>query len=445
MKKRWVAAMAIVAGQWMVLPGLGLAETNEIQELKQQIAELRATYQTQITQLQVKVDDLVRQKDVEMARLEDKVEKKLVDVDYVGRYEGPFKKGGLIVRNSSGFGNVSLGGYMDHEFADFDNTKSTFDQHRWIINVGAELHERLRFYSEFEIEHGGVSASGVGEEKVEQAWVDYKIRDEFNVRGGALLVPFGRYNLYHDSDLQDLTARPIVARDIIPSTWTESGAGFWGDFDSAFNIGSLNIGYEAYVINGLNDGFSDTGLGNARGSIETDNNNNKAWVGRVVVSPALGHEVGFSGYHGRYNNLNDDINGLGVDWLSTWGPVEVVGEYANFDIDEPVTGDVANTFEGYDVQVNYHFWPGFLDRTFLKTGFENPTYTLSGRYDWARIDDDSDATVGANEEERWTLGLNYRPVESWVFKVEYQWNAATNEALEKGNNDGVFSSVAMGF
>ena len=81
----------------------------------------------------------------------------------------------------------------------------------------------------------------------------------------------------------------------------------------------------------------------------------------------------------------------------------------------------------------------------LKTGFDDPTFTLIGRYDWARIDDDGDATVGDNEEERWTLGFNYRPVESWVLKLEYQWNRTEVETLERGNNDGFFGSVAIGF
>ena len=88
---------------------------------------------------------------------------------------------------------------------------------------------------------------------------------------------------------------------------------------------------------------------------------------------------------------------------------------------------------------------GILSDTFLGRTFEDPVFTLVGRYGWARIDDDADAGTGDNEEERWTLGINYRPVESWVMKLEYQWNETENEALERGNNDGWFWSVAMGF
>lgn len=437
---------------FIMMLAIGISFTNiswagEIDDLRQEIQKLLQDYESKIWKFQAQVDALSSNQQEKIAQIEERVGEKLLDVDYVGRYEGPFKKGGLLITNPSGFGNVSVGGYMDIEFQDFQNTHSTFNQHRWIINIGAELADRLRFYPEYEIEYGGPdSAGGDGEAKVEQAWIDYLIDDAINLRAGALLVPFGRYNIYHDSDLQDLTDRPLVARDITPTTWTESGAGMYGEFNPIIgNYEDLELGYEAYVINGLNSGFSDTGLRGARGSLKLDNNNSKAVVGRLVISPKLGHELGLSGYHGKYNNLNDNITGGAIDWLSTWGPLELVGEYAYFDVDEPDGSNVANSFKGSHIQANYHFWPEFLNNTSLGRNFEDPTLTLVGRYGWAQIDDDSDADTGDNEEERLTIGLNYRPVESWVFKLEYQWNDTKNERLERGDNNGFIASIAMGF
>lgn len=423
-----------------------LCWAGDIDDLRREMQELRQDYESKINNLQTQLDALSKNQKKKIAEIQEKVDERFLDVEYVGRYEGPFKKGGLLIKNPSGFGNVSVGGYMDLEFENFQNTNSTFDQHRWIINIGAELADRLRFYSEYEIEHGGPNASGGGKAKVEQAWVDYLINDAINLRAGALLVPFGRYNIYHDSDLQDLMDRPLVARDIIPTTWTESGAGFYGEFNPTLgDYEDATLGYEIYMINGLNGGFSDVGLGEAKGSIETDNNNSKAVVGRLLLSPFLGHELGISGYWGRYNG-SDDISGVGVDLLSTWGPLELLGEFAYFDVDEPVDSDVANFFKGYYLQANYHFWPEFLNDSFLGRGFEDPTFTLVARQGWAKIDDDGDAVgSGDNEEERFTLGINYRPIESWVFKLEYQWNNTENETLERGDNNGIIVSTAMGF
>lgn len=448
MNARGIKTVFALAGFliWLVFSN-PLVQAGEVDELKQELQELKSDYESKIHQLQVQIDALSEKQEKTTTQIEEKIDKKLLDVEYVGRYEGPFKKGGLLIKNPSGFGNVTVGGYADLEFFKFEDGHSAFDQHRWIINIGAELAERLRFYSEYEIEHGGTDASGTGESKVEQAWMDFLIKDWINLRAGALLIPFGRYNLYHDSDLQDLTARPLVARDVIPTTWTESGAGFYGEVNP--KIGSyedLSVGYEVYVINGLDDGFSDTGLGGARGSLKSDNNNSKAVVGRLVTSPFLGHEVGLSGYWGKYNNFDDNITGAAVDWLSSWGPLELVGEYAFFDVDQPATGtDVTDSLRGYYIQANYHFWPKFLDNTFLSKNFSDPTFTLIGRYGFAKIEDDGDAKTGDNKERRYTLGLNYRPVDSCAFKVEYQWNETKNETLEQGDKDGVMASVAIGF
>jgi hypothetical protein len=50
-----------------------------------------------------------------------------------------------------------------------------------------------------------------------------------------------------------------------------------------------------------------------------------------------------------------------------------------------------------------------------------------------------------NEEERWTVGMNYRPVEAYVFKFEYQFNSTENERIERGDNDGFLFSVTGAF
>ncbi|MFQ5951952.1 MAG: porin [Candidatus Omnitrophota bacterium] len=446
MKKRIKLMMFFV----LIVSFSSLTSADEIAELKKEIQQLRQDYVSEIQRLQVQINALSKTQP-------EAPDTKILDVEYVGRHEGPFEKGGLLIKNPWGFGNVSVGGYADIEYENFENSTSTFDQHRWIINIGAELFDRLRFYSEYEIEHGGPDASGGGEAKVEQAWIDYLIADWINLRAGALLVPFGRYNLYHDSDLQDLTDRPLVARRVIPTTWTESGAGIHGEFNPRMGeYEDLILEYEAYVINGLNSGFSDRGLRGARGSIKQDNNQFKSLVGRLTVSPFQGHELGFSGYYGEYDKASHYITGGAVDWFSSLdipvdvpglnlGPLELVGEYAYFGMDVPANMNIAELATGFYAQANLHFWPEFLDDTFFGRNFENPTFTLVGRYGWAKIDDDVDTGAGLNEEERFTLGINYRPVESWVFKLEYQHNKTENETLERGDDSGFMASVAMGF
>ncbi len=426
---------------------------DEVVELKTMMQELKSNYESQIKALETRIGQLETTQNQKVANLKKEmtaeIEAKSIKSDYVGRYNAPIGNGGLLIDNASGSSNVSLGGYVDMEYRDLNNSESTFRQHRWIINVGAQVTDRIQFNSEYEIEYGGPDSSGGdGEAKVEQAYMNYLINDYINLRAGAILAPFGRYNLYHDSDINDLTDRPLLARDIIPTTWVEAGYGFFGEFDPV--IGSyedLLLNYEVYVVNGLDAGFSDTGLRGARNSLKTDNNDSKAVVGRLVISPFLGHEIGLSGYWGKYNGSGDAITGGAIDMLHNVGPFELISEYAYFDVEESptLTSDVANFFQGAYVQLNYHFWPEFLDDTFLGRSFSDPTFTLVGRYGWASIHDDLDASAGENEEERYTIGLNYRPIDNFVMKFEYQINDTDSESLEAGNGDGFITSVALGF
>tara|TARA_A100001015_G_scaffold257794_1_gene300619 strand:- start:29 stop:367 length:339 start_codon:yes stop_codon:yes gene_type:complete len=76
-----------------------------------------------------------------------------------------------------------VGGYMDTEWVSSDEA-NTFKAHRFILQVGSRISDKVLFNSEIELEYGGyitdedVTATSDdvtnGEIKVEQAWVDYK-------------------------------------------------------------------------------------------------------------------------------------------------------------------------------------------------------------------------------------------------------------------------------
>lgn len=464
MKRKVCAAMIL-----FLLFFSGIARAEDIDDLKKQIQELRQDYESKISKLQVQFNALTAKQEEKVAQIEEKIDKKLIDVEYVGRYEGSFGKGGLLIKNPSGFGNVSLGGYADIEFESFENLNSTFDQARFVLNVGAQPHERLLFYSELEIEHGGTNYSGGdGEIKIEQAWASFSINNWMSLKGGIFLVPFGKFNLLHDSDIQELTDRPLFARRLIPSTWTDAGFGFLGELPIGEKLNwkilpDFYLNYETYVGNGLDEDISDRGLRDARGSASNDLNNNKDFVTRLGFGLSRNLEIGLSTYYGKFGrsgnstcNSKDSMVGIGSDIDFKRGPFEVVGDFAYFDFEDGALVDHDNNnttvavsapkyMRGFYIEPRYHFWLKFLSNTFLGRGFKDPKLTLVGRYDWVDIGDDGDAGTGANRERRYTIGMNYRPIESWVFKLEYQWNRTKNEALERGNNDGIMASMAIGF
>ncbi len=347
--------------------------------------------------------------------------------------------------------NVHLYGSL--EFENFENTDSVFDARNIELEVGASASQRFHLFTEIEFERTAMTSKDErqGEVEVEQAWFQYDINRYINLRSGVISVPFGRFNLEHYDTLQDLTDRPLMARRVIPVTWAEAGAGFLGSaylggLSSGKWLQEFSISYELYAVNGLTDRFSDTSSRDAGGAFGKDNNNNKAVVGRLQISPIPALELGLSGYLGKYDREGNKIQGYDIDGKLVCGPAELVMEFANFDLDEGLNDEslaITQNLQGGYIEGRYHFWFAFLNETFMGRGLEDPTFTAVARAGYAEIEDDGDADEGDNREERLTLGLNYRPVEAFVFKLEYQFNNTDNEPLERGDDDGFIASISI--
>jgi hypothetical protein len=315
----------------------------------------------------------------------------------------------------------------------------------------------VKFASELEIEHG-IRGAGENEISLEFAHMDYLVNEPFNIRAGILLIPIGKFNLLHDSPLNDLTDRPLVSQFVIPSTMSETGAGFYGTF---YPGRTSKLDYELYFTTGPcgynSDGSprinEETGTKDSRQrKCEStadgfDINNGKAVSGRLAFSPMLGVEVAGSGYFG--NSSPSSYNPLSItaiDWTLQKGPFELIGEaawsYARGNSraipNNTIGGGVptgtflagVNTFNpaagppqrmnGYYIQANYHFMPAFLANWSPKRFGEGSTFTAVIRYDRVNLNMDNN---GENQGklEQISFGLNYRPVEDAVFKVSYQY------------------------
>ena len=355
-----------------------------------------------------------------------------------------------------------LGGYIDFTLTKCNNggardcdAKSGFDQERFVPFFYSQVTDRLSVAAELEVEHGGPQGNqGDGDIKMEFATMDFRFNDAFNLRGGIILVPMGRFNLIHDSPLNDLPLRPMVSRLILPSTFAESGLGFYGTF---YPTQLSKIDYELYVTNGFqgDDGqFSDeegSGLRSARGSFQKDSNENKAIVSRVSFSPVLGVEVAGSIHHGKWDkNDKHDLTLLAIDGNlqrgafdiqgeAAWANAEGYGEYTldkNDDVvifSQDTTGAtrrrqapgfsryvVPENMFGYYVQLNYHFMPDALTKAL--PGYFGRDSTFTGILRWGQVDTNTGSDNNKNRIDRLTLGLNFRPLEDSVIKLAYTFN-----------------------
>ena len=355
--------------------------------------------------------------------------------------------------------NTYMGGYMDHELEFDENGNHTFDQHRLIPFIYSDVSDRVKFATEIEIEHGGPQTPGgvqnsKGDIKIEFATIDFLMNDWVNFRSGIILAPLGKFNLVHDSPLQDLTDRPMVSTNIIPTTLSEAGAGFFGTF---YPTELSKLDYEIYFVNGFSseDGGTivssgDSFIRSSRGSVQNDNNRNPAILGRVAYSPFLGLEVGLSAHSGNIDEQDSNRMTIkAVDWTYQRGAFELVGEYAHASIERNGKLDngteISDTYNGdmwgYYVEPRYHFMPQLLKDAAPTFFTDNSTFTAVCRLGGLDINRPTPGSADIRKT-RLTPGINFRFTEDTVFKAEYQFNWESDRSVDEAevsNNSLVFS------
>ena len=362
----------------------------------------------------------------------------------------------------SGAGNllrtdrITIGGYGDFQFrqssiserADGGGTP-TFQNTRFVLGVAAVLAEKqnIVFNSEIEYEFGS------REIDVEQAFVEWKMRPQFAVRGGIFAPAIGRFNVYHDSNINLATIRPLVNQFIVPTAYRDAGFGIRGRFKLPHN---LKLTYEADVVNGMRSKNADdepTPFSRLLGQSSAAEpgligfqagNRRKAVVGRIGVSPLNGLEFGISGYNGRFDDLGEapqSVTIVFVDGSYHRGRLAINGEYGRSNIvgggiprkspappllDPSDPDSVAALAEfvaqrspgqdGFYVEGSYSFTPRLISSRFDEGGYIAPVF----RYEAVRLD----RTIPNFylNRSRTTVGMNIAPSSTVIFKFDYLFN-----------------------
>jgi hypothetical protein len=363
----------------------------------------------------------------------------------------------------SGLGNLlrtqrlTLGGYGDFQFRQGSlNERNdgggtpTFQSTRFILGIAAVLSQKQNIVFNSEIEY----ELGASEIDVEQAFVDWKVRPELDFRGGIFVPSIGRFNTYHDSNLNIMTLRPLINQFIIPTAYRDAGVGVRGRISLPHD---MKLIYESDVMNGMQQFDGDgvptpfsriVGQSSAAEPVSIafqDNNHNKALVGRLGFSPLLGVEFGVSGYTAKFKNLGsptESVNILWIDGSYERGHISINGEYGHSNIVGPgiprvspapphanpsdpdsiaaLAQYVAQTSpgqDGYYVEAAYKFRP----RMFSSEKFDEGAYIAPAvRVEAARLD----RTIPDFylNRSRVTVGLNIAPSPSVIFKMGYAFN-----------------------
>lgn len=338
-----------------------------------------------------------------------------------------------------------IGGYMElHYLSTQDGDAEGFDFHRYVVYLGHEFNDWIQFHSELEFEHAFVN-DRQGEFELEQAYLDFKPREDFGIRGGVVVAPMGVINQFHEPPTFHGVERPDVDGKIIPSTWFAAGAGFYGSL-------TPNIKYQIYGINALQfvsggrDGTKATGLGAQLGTDGIRNLRQKQFGGEqngdvfdVGIAARLDYAVeryplnlGFSYYGGDAGDKvldtagKPDITGLAFDARYKQDRIDFVGEWAQFDIDDAdklktaYGTDQAKRLEGWYAQGAYWLLqPGERKGLLRDAGLAG--FARFEKYDTAKKMPSNATNTAQNnrDREQWVYGLTFKPVQNLAVKVDY--------------------------
>ena len=260
-----------------------------------------------------------------------------------------------------GYGELHYNSLDDNELTDGDDSFNQADFHRFIIYVGHEFTDDIRFFSELEVEHSFVGGGGPGEVEIEQAWLELDINDQHRMRAGLDILPIGIINTTHEPNTFYGVERNRVETEIIPSTWWEAGISANGELAPGWN-------YDAVLHSGLvvnPGGSSPFRPRDGRLKVANAKSQDLAVTGRLRYTGIPGLEVGVSGQY--QSDITGTADAVDIDATLFEGHVDWKHEsgfglralYARWDMGDdtginPVVVD-ADTLAGWYVEPAYRF------------------------------------------------------------------------------------------
>ena len=345
---------------------------------------------------------------------------------------------------------LTVGGYGEITYNRATGKNAEIDVQRLVLLFGYKFDERTQFITEIEFEH-------VKEVFVEQAFLQYSLTDNINLRGGLMLVPMGIVNEYHEPTTFNGVERPSMDGAIVPTTWREIGVGVSGRYDEA------SLRYQAYIFNGLQSTTSNgeggdiagklggsKGLRGGRQKGAKSNFNNANFAAKLDYYGLPGLRLGLSGYFGKTQSPNDieDIEGsdigmsmIGLDARYAYQRFTARGQFIHASLSDTekyndLTGKttskdaLGSALQGWYLEAAYNLLP------------QNKEQQLFGfvryeDYDTQASMDGGLSKYNAYDRQEWTLGLSYKISPGAVVKADYQFKNNTADIDTKQLNLGI--------
>ncbi len=334
---------------------------------------------------------------------------------------------GDFQKSADGETRLPVAGYMDFhvnkERGDFFRP----DFHRFVLLFGHSFSDRIKFWSELELEHALVEGGEAsGEVALEQAYLDFLVKPYLNFRAGMFLTPMGIVNERHEPPSFNGVERPFVETVIIPTTWRELGFGLTGDLGRGFryraylasSLDARRFGAEFGIAEGKSSGL-DASLRNPAKMARLE----FAGVRRLTLgtsfysghagfdTPGVNPRVSISEFDGRYSFRRLDFRGLFAQtWINRTAELNRLLERQT-----GVNPNVGRQLRGYYAEPAFHVLPRRIGKDLI----------LFGRYE--RYNTQHRMAPGfvplpQFDRSSWVTGLTFRPTPDVALKFDYVFN-----------------------
>ena len=338
-----------------------------------------------------------------------------------------------IAKAAKKFEKITLGGYGELHYNDTETdggTKSkSLDAHRFVLFFGYDYSDRVRFRSEFELEHAlakdTADGSGPGEVELEQMYVEIDLTDQLQTRFGVILMPVGILNENHEPPTFYGVERNDVEKYLIPTTWWSGGA----EIIYKTNNGIM---LELMVSEGL-EGSTSMDIRAGRQKSASAVANDLAYTGRLTYTGFPGLKASaFYNHQADFTQLSSD----NIDKLDLYGASAIYGFGDGFEIRAI---HVQAEFDGKD-ESGADFAAGFDEQqgTFLEVS--KRTGNLGVFFNNSNVS-------GNSVSRQYTVmqyGISYWPMGTdTVVKINYYDKEYPNPSKTSSNSDGVH--IGMGY
>ncbi len=315
--------------------------------------------------------------------------------------------------------STSLGGYAELHYN--GGEADEIDFHRFVIFMGHEFNDRMRFFSELEVEHSIAGEGKVGEIELEQAFVEFDLTENTTSSVGLQLVPVGILNETHEPPTFYGVERNAVEKNIIPATWWEAGVKFTGKLGE-------NLQYDAMVHSGL---ATPTTGGNAflirkgRQKVGKAMWKNTAFTGRLSWIPVAGVNLGAS------IQYQDDLT-------QTAAPTSATLIEGHADIRHQITPDSQLGLRALYAQWNLDSMEAELVGRDVQRGwYIEPSYKYSfgngqaiGVFTRYSSFDNNAGNSLETANKQTSFGVNYWPHQDIALKADYQIDNNADETKD---------------